>query len=86
MYNFSLLCYNSRKYYCEVRSMERIIDITGEIHTGMWSYGFFTSQGVTSASSYVINEDLLNELMNVKSVYINVPVYLLDVPEALLLQ
>ena len=55
-------------------------DVT-ETLFGMWSYGFFASQGVTSANSYVINEDLLNELMNDKSVYINVPVYLLDVPQ-----
>lgn len=49
-----------------------------ETFLGTWSDGYFSSRGVTSAQSYVVNEDSLKELASSMEVYIHAPIYLLS--------
>lgn len=52
-------------------------DVT-ETFLSTWGYGYFSSRGTTNAYSYIVNEDLLEELKSNMEVYIKAPVYLLS--------
>ena len=51
-------------------------DVTGTT-LGSWAYGYFSSKGMSSANSYILNEDRLEKLKDKKDVYVKLPITLL---------